>query len=489
MKPIGVTFTPVKWAKWLLERHGVFQAWLEGATVCDPTAGEGAFALALLELAKEHNVPLTPDLVQRISLIEINGAYLENFLAKTAFRFGFLFPRSNIFPQDIILQQHPGRYDILMGNPPWQNFTDLPQNYKEMLKPVFVNSGLVTNAKKMLLGSSRTDIAALVLKTVLGYLLKPNGKACFFLPLSLFTGDSAHEGFRDYFSWGRPFKVTEVYEFATPSEVFEDISTSYCSAYINMDETQTFPVSYIRRTKGQEKQMYAFPLLEPNSQWRITDSPAESTTRKLDIQLPKSQKPRQGANTCGVNQILLFDKYPDFLPNDFVFPLATHANWQEEEPVPHRWILLPYSRETGKPLSWKEIKQYPQLSEYLQDNRQSLEKRKGTLISAAISKGTWWALLGVGPYSFTRHKIIWESFGKNNFLPKVFGCVNGQPWQGNQALHALIPCPSHEQAAELCQKLYSAKITKLLRELNGAGKCNWAQPGKIARLLTFQDEG
>ena len=59
-------------------------------------------------------------------------------------------------------------YDILFGNPPWANFTDLSNSYKERLKPYFVAEGLVPDKKQVLLGSSRTDIAALVLKVVLG---------------------------------------------------------------------------------------------------------------------------------------------------------------------------------------------------------------------------------------------------------------------------------------------------------------------------------
>ena len=42
--------------------------------------------------------------------------------------------------------------DILVGNPPWANFSDLPTAYKEHLKPFFVQEGLVPNRKQILLG-------------------------------------------------------------------------------------------------------------------------------------------------------------------------------------------------------------------------------------------------------------------------------------------------------------------------------------------------
>ena len=35
--------------------------------------------------------------------------------------------------------------------------------------------------------------------------------------------------------------------------------------------------------------------------------------------------------------------------------------------------------------------------------------------------------------------------------------------------------------------LENPAIPDLLRQLNGAGKCNWAQPGKIKKILSFDE--
>ena len=117
-----------------------------------------------------------------------------------------------------------------------------------------------------------------------------------------------------------------------------------------------------------------------------------------------------------------------------------------------------------------------------------LQARKGTLLRTALKKGHWWALLGVGPYSFAPFKVIWEAYGKDQFNPIILSSVEGQMWQGNQSMHAFIPCWSERDAQRIKTALESPAILTLLRQLNGAGKCNWAQPGKIKKILGFSSQ-
>ena len=150
--------------------------------------------------------------------------------------------------QDVITETRNAQFDILIGNPPWSNFTDLPSDYKERLKPYFVSEGLVPNEKQVLLGSSQTGMAN-VLKSILGRMIRTNGFGGIFLPLSLFSGDDAHIGFRDYRTNSRRFAIDEVYEF-TASKVFEGIGTAYCCARFRLDAVQQFPVKYFRESNG-----------------------------------------------------------------------------------------------------------------------------------------------------------------------------------------------------------------------------------------------
>ncbi len=105
------------------------------------------------------------------------------------------------------------------------------------------------------------------------------------------------------------------------------------------------------------------------------------------------------------------------------------------------------------------------------------------MIRSQIRRGFWWALLGVGPYSFARYKVMWEAYGQKRFNPKVFKAVGKKVWQGNQALHAYIPCESIKEANALKRALSTSNMTAVLRQMNAEGNCNWAQPGKVWKII------
>lgn len=482
---VGQIFTPLKWAEWLINKWNIFEAWVDGAHVCDPTAGQGAFALAMLQVARKNGVDITPERLSRLSLIEMLPSNLRHFQRDVRQKFGINFPDCQIFHQDIITQKHERKYDILIGNPPWINFVDLPTTYKTHIKPYFIREGLVEDKQGLLLGASRVDMAALVLKVVLRKLLKQNGLGYFYLPTSLFFGESAHKGFRNYHTDRRNFAIGAVYEF-TSTKVFEDVSTSYCCARFQSDIQQEFPVTYYKECEGNWVEHKAFPFNKPNDSWRIVQNFDElKVCDTIEIRLTSEQKPRQGVNTCGMNSVYIFEEKPSHLPEEFLFPLATKELWRQNMSSTHKWILLPYHQESGKPLTWEHIQKYDTLCSYLQNFKVVLQKRNGTLLRASINKGQWWAMLGVGSYSFAPFKVMWEAYGRNHFKPIVLSHVDGQMWQGNQAMHAFIPCWSEEDAYRIKTSLENPEILKLLQQLNGAGKCNWAQPGKIKKILSL----
>lgn len=171
------------------------------------------------------------------------------------------------------------------------------------------------------------------------------------------------------------------------------------------------------------------------------------------------------------------------LPRQFVFPLLTAKNFRNEDYTPHKWVFLPY-RTDGRPLEPRQIVEDKILSNYLLTKEQTLKNRKGTMLSAWISKGYWWAMLGVGDYNFAPYKIVWEAYGKSDFEPRIF---DGN-WQVNQSLQAYIPLKTMHEAEAILEKLQDKRIEKYLHSLKMEGTMNWAQPGKIKKLVRFEEE-
>ena len=350
--PIGAVFTPLRWAKWLVREFGLVSRWVQGGTICDPTAGEGVFIHALMDVAAEMDITVDDRMLSRLFVIERESGFLEALHSSFRLKYSREFPRENGLCADVVLQNPGLKFDVLLGNPPWANFNDLPAPYKEALKSAFLEFGLVEDPRSLLLGRARVDLSALVVSVVLNLNLAPHGEAAFFLPLSLFLNDGAHSGFRRYSLKDSTFQIAELWDFRETS-IFPEIATRFGVARFQRDARTQFPIPYRTETKSGWVSRMAAPVGEPSAPLSVFDSRTEyeELARPAAIEVHENQKPRQGVNTGGANRVFMFDSVPDGLPDEFLFPLITTDCFRNGDTPPRRYVLLPYDTNTGKPLT------------------------------------------------------------------------------------------------------------------------------------------
>ncbi|MFO0807880.1 MAG: hypothetical protein U0746_04585 [Gemmataceae bacterium] len=460
---IGSVYTPDAWADWLVERCDAARAWAAGGTIGDPTGGDGALLDAVIRVAERRGFTPTDANFARLVLIERDAE------AVRAARFRFTGRPVTIYHRDVI-RDNPGvQCDVLIGNPPWASFQNLPDVEKADLKPYFRANGLVGESRSLLLGASRVDLSALVVAIAVAGNLTDGGRAGFFLPAGLFFSDAAHAAFRALPN----LRLDELYAF-TESTVFP-VGTKYAAAMFRRSEPRQGSVPFHRERDGVWTDEFVRPCAGAGSPFEIVGD-----TDTLRVRLRIGQSPRQGLNTCGANDVYFFDVPPDVEPA-LVYPLLTKANFRGDG-EPRRFVLLPHDPATGRPLSGDGLATtFPATWRYLSRHRLRLSGRKGTLIQSHIRRGSWWALLGVGPYSFAPAKVVWEAYGRSHFRPQA---VVGR-WQPNQALQAYIPCADPGEARQLADELARSGIEKRLLAQHAGGTCNWAQPGRIKRFLEF----
>ena len=507
---IGEVFTPPAWAVWAVREFGLYDKWKRGASVFDPTMGDGALLEAFAAAAKEDGLPLDSLPFDKLYGVEIKPAFRDAFLERMKSRYGLDLPGENFRAGDFLLFDRLPEADLLFGNPPWITFAALPEEFKTIYRKKFLDYGLVASRRNVLLGNSRTDLAALVVRKALAENLVLGGEAVFFLPLSLFFNDGANAAFRSPREGFPPVRVERIYDLAG-TDAFPEVSTRCGVARFVKGEDQSFPVAFFRRDGDGWRSLRAGPSFDAAAPWGVFDEPglgaesaAESASEPvLDAELipvPRESAPRQGVNTSGANDLFFFDKVvserPGFLrlsnsagneavlPASYVFPCLRPENFSEPEAEPRRWVLLPYG-ENGKPLTAAELEDLPELRAYLLRHRERLASRKGVLIGSWIRRGLPWALLGVGPYCFFPWKIVWEAYGRSRFAPRIFP---GR-WQANQALQCYIPFRSREDCEAVFRRLGDGRAERYLLSLNMAGTMNWAQPGKVRRLLRLDEGG
>jgi len=494
---IGDVFTPLKWGEFAIDKFNIFSKWLGGASVFDPTMGEGNLLESLITygLSKGYTIDTLP--TDKIFGNELNTFYFNRALNKFRAKYGLDMVAN--FTNEDFLRLSPQKYDIVFGNPPWQNFVDLPESYKEQIKSYFFKFDLISNSQNLLLGGSRIDIAALIIQIALKDFVKQHGEAIIFMPLSLLLNDGANRNFRTYSISEVKYCVESVFDF-NDEDVFGGIATRYGLSHFIRDKKSFFPIPYFRNENGSWIEYNAKPMFHPTDPLSITSNNEGGDYDDIKpIVIKKRSTPRQGVNTCGANDIYFFDTLQDInddfvcvsnkvkksiiLPKKFIFPLITSKEFKAEKTSPSKWVLLPYNN-NGKPLEWKQIQMFPELSFYLETNKEVLQNRKGVMLNAMLTRGHWWAMLGVGDYNFFPYKVVWEAYGKTMFNPTIF---EGK-WQANQSLQAFIPVKTLSEAERIKEELSDKQIENYLLSLKMEGTMNWAQPGKIKKILKYEEE-
>ena len=499
-KTIGAFFTPQAQAEFIIRTYRLHRKWAEGASVLDPTAGGGALLEALIRTALADGLEITPAMLSRLKGVEREPSFIKGFSGRISKEYGLTFPSPPILTGDILSFGEELKADILFGNPPWLNFTDLPSEEKERLKPYFLKYGLAGTAADLLLGKSRIDLAALIIMKSLEVHLNPKGEAYFFCPLSLILNEGAHNVFRKGILKDRPFSIREIRDY-NGYEIFKGVTTRCGLISLQIDRGMERNIPYFSMTgRNSWQRLTASPIAGTGSAY-VTRNPDEATLNLPKIRISRNSQPRQGINTGGRNSLYIFHSSLSkgegilelanrerkvLLPEALVYPLLSKEQFRNST-SPARYIFLPYHPD-GTVMSRQELEQFPSAWEYIRKNRTLLESRRGVMLQNQIKKGTYWSLMGIGGYTFSPWKIVWESYGKKEFDPQLFALYREKPWIPNQALQAYCSFRKEKEACRILKELRNPVINILLQRQMMQGTCNWAQPGRIKVFMEWKDQ-
>lgn len=493
----GVVYTPRKWAEWALVETGIFERWLLGDTVVDPTVGDGSFILSLLNLASEKKVNISKKIVSNLFGFDLKQSGIDSILREAKEQFGVNLLEENFVCTDVAITKFTRKFDCIIGNPPWVSFAKLPAEYKETLKARFIEYGLTNTSNTLLLGSSRVDLAALIVNVAIADLAKDSSTIAFFLPGSMFYGGSAHAAFRNFEVKSEPYELVKIFDFGM--EPIFNSSTKHGTSFVFAEFKKNYQNGKLleRRLDAEGRWL----SLDPKN-GNISLSVDRGTKTVKKYKLPLSAKPRQGVNTGGQNStffgtIVEGDLKSEFLTfmnldnevieieSKWVFPLIMRQNIKDGLLEPLRYVILCHDPVNGKPISHDEMKKYPKTLRYFESHSTKLLARKGVMLNARNKNGEFWGLLGVGSYSFQPYKVVWLSAGEKELRPKLFDSWQGKCWQSNQSMQAFCPAHSKEEAREIASVLEAISSEIDPRLLGMPGTLSWGQPGKMKDCLEF----
>ena len=138
-----------------------------------------------------------------------------------------------------------GRFDYVVGNPPWINWESLPEDYRQPSRRLYDKYRLITWTSKV--GAVKTDISILFTYVCLDKYLKHVGNFGFLITQSVFKSESA-EGFRRFYiapeETPTPVKVLRVHDMVE-LKPFEGAQNRTSVITMSKGKETTYPVTYV----------------------------------------------------------------------------------------------------------------------------------------------------------------------------------------------------------------------------------------------------
>lgn len=400
------------------------------------------------------------------------------------------------------------RADIVMGNPPWVNWEYLSPRYRAGSQHLWGEYGLL-QVKGPRLGFSKEDVSTLFTCAALDRFLVPGGHLSFILRQATFRSAQNGAGFRRFHldSPDLDFRVLEVEDLGR-IRPFDGICTPVALVLIQRDARHIFPVPYqhwrakpgfrraVRSLDATISSVLPFVRMEdmtaapahredPGSVWV---SAPNGLAPVLDALLGSNPyQARTGVFTGGANAVYQLQileragstlrivnlaekarrKAPAVtaeLEPTCVYPLIQGSDLSRWSVRSRAWLLCPHTAGTKiYPLAEADLRQdLPLTYAYLTRFRDILEARKGFAgWERAIQEHYFYALLRVGPYTFSRYKVAWRYIARS-FITAVIAPMQ-DPYLGEA-----LPLPNEkviyvgtncrEEAYYLCGILSSAPV-------------------------------
>ena len=137
-------------------------------------------------------------------------------------------------------------FDYVAGNPPWINWQNLPEGYRNETKSLWVQSlGLfVHSGMDTILGKGKKDLSTLVTYVAADSYVKDGGKLGFVITQAVFKTSGAGQGFRRFVTRrNQPLGVTWVDDFSE-LQLFEGASNRTVVFIMRKGQPTKYPVQY-----------------------------------------------------------------------------------------------------------------------------------------------------------------------------------------------------------------------------------------------------
>lgn len=397
------------------------------------------------------------------------------------------------------------QFDLIAGNPPWINWANLPDEYRQRTSFLWRHYGLFEHrGLRARTGAAMDDLSVLMLYVTADKYLKNGGRLAFVITQSVFKTEGGGEGFRRFqLGAGQYLGVIGVDDFSTV-QCFEGAANRTAVAVIQKGHKTKYPVPYEfwRKTSGgsiptDSDYSEAFSRLTGNAWVACPVNSAKLTSPWLtgrekaishlaSVIGPSVYKARYGSHTHlnGVYWVeviaarkdgkVLINNLHDTgkkkvknvsmaIEGDLLFPLLRGRDVSRWLAKPSCQIILPQDLDDpAKALSEKVMQaEYPKTLAYLKQFEDGLRARSGFKQFFDPKVAPFYSVYNVGPYTFAPHKVCWREVA-SDISAAVCASDGGKTVTFDHTLVG-VSCETDEEAHYLCALLNSVPANFVVR--------------------------
>lgn len=406
--------------------------------------------------------------------------------------------------------------DYVIGNPPWVNWENLPEDYRQDSKELWFKYNLFPHkGMDAILGKGKKDISMIMTYVAMHQYLKKYGRLGFVITQSVFKTSGAGQGFRR-------FKVDE----KTP------IAPVYCDDMVRIkpfeaanrtavmvlerDREVEYPVSYIFWEKKErgiiDTHSKLSDVLEKTLRIHLVGKPVNSRDKTsawmtgkvnalnaVEKVLGKSDyEAHEGVNSGGANAIYWVEILEELeggnvlvrnitegakrkvrrveavIEKELLYPLVRSRGLKRWQAEPSAYIIMVQDPEKRRGIDESIMKQkYPLTYAYLKQFEKVLRTRKAY---RRYFKETdpFYSMFDVGHYTFAPWKVMWPRMGST--LPaSVVGSINNKRLVAQETI-TMLPLKNEEEAHFVSSIISSISFTYAVKSYSQVGGKSFGSP-------------
>ncbi|MBM4038257.1 MAG: hypothetical protein FJ290_07045 [Planctomycetes bacterium] len=406
-----------------------------------------------------------------------------------------------------------GKFDYVVGNPPWIRWGYLSQDYRNATLEMWKDYGLFSlEGMAARLGGGEKDFSMLFTYAAMDFYVADKGKLAFLITQEVFKSKGAGEGFRRFQLGERaPFRVLKAHDLVQV-QPFEGAANKTAILVARKGETTRYPVPYtlwrrkprVGRIPTDASLDKAKPLLRKT---RLIAHPMSGTTGSWQTMGPGQERlaPIKGENAYEARRGASVEPYGVFclelkeamardraivrnlveigkrsipgveevVETALLYPGVRGADIERWGCKPAIHVLLAQDPKKSSPYPAEMMRQrWPHTYSYLTRFKDILLSRGSKTVKQFAERTEFYAMFGIGPYTVARYKVVWKRMASDlvaavaSHVKTPYGFKTIIPTDTT----SLIATEDEAEAHYLCAVLNSTPVRDFIKTYSSAGR-------------------